>query len=136
MTDLMELALENLAREQNNARRQLVSRAPEFVAMHATLDALHAAGLLLVVRDVALLPVTLPAERTQVMITADAAADARGLAAHRLADARFEVVANAPFKQTSVWRHPNGWLLIISWLGSHADVCTPPAQPAPQPCSV
>ena len=122
--DLLELALEACEARQRAERQRIVSYAPTFAGIHATLDALHAAGLLILTQDVRFMPPPVsPTQPPEIMVIAQAAAGVQGMATHRLEEARFALQATGNATPVTVWRHDDGWLLLITWAGD-ADVCT------------
>lgn len=126
MLDLLECALEDCERRQHHERRQLAARAPEFANIRSTLEALSAAGLLVAPGGVQILPHGFEDGRSdEILITSRAAAIARGIGAHRLADARMTRIAGTDTTPTEVWSHPDGWALMVEWIDTVAHVCTP-----------
>lgn len=124
MLDLLECALEDCERRQHHERRQIAARAPEFASIRSTLEALSAAGLLVIPSGVQILPHGFQDGRTdEILIISRAAAIARGLGAHRLADARMTRFAGTDDTPTEVWSHPDGWMLMVEWVEPSAHAC-------------
>lgn len=118
--DLLEMALEDCERRQRAERQHLASMAPMVLRMQATLEALQAAGLLLVVGNVRY--ETDVIGQSVLHVFATAAHDVRQWAARRLEDAHFEVLMDQ-LRITdvedafSLYRHADGWRLSVRWSG-------------------
>lgn len=121
--DLLEIALEDCARQQAHERRMLAARAPEFAAIHTALDALHALGLLLIVHSVQILPKGLNDHtQDQILVAAQAAQQIRGTGTQWLTAAGFRRVLGTNSTNSDVWQHPDGWALMVSWTSANAPV--------------
>lgn len=126
-TDLLELALEDWAARQQAECQRIASYAPALTGIEATLDALRAAGLLLLPQSVQVMPPDMPPE---IMVSALAAAGLRKAADRRLEEARLTLQADGGSTPVTVWQHADGWLLSIIWVES------PPVHTAADPQGV
>lgn len=108
--DLLEEALNQLALQQEAERRRLVSRAPQFAAVQAALDAIVAHGLQIAATSVGLLP------EDELLVLAKAPANERPGSRDILAAAGLSRIHDTGEGPQSLWGHrADGWSLFIAW---------------------
>lgn len=116
ITDLFEHALDALDARHRIERQQLFERASEFASAHAALELLAAQGIDATVRSTTTFGQTHADGRLVVLADLDATRRTR---LRRLLEgpaADLEIVAGDDRPHT-VFRHAQGWLLMVSWTG-------------------
>lgn len=115
MTDLLELALEEIALRHRHEREMLVDRAEEFVRMQETMQAIG-----LRVTSMALHPICMQGS-DDVVLFADAASSQRGEVIARARAAGLRVVLDKPDCHSALLEHTlEHWVLFVQFMPAQA----------------